>query len=146
MDPFNEISNRIASEYQEYSNNILEDAITVALEKNGYLVPNKETLYKYARGIKKFVFTSKESAEAYFYRGKKILEIHKNTYINDQHYFKITGEISYDFKLFISNLTEEEFTERKQLLELQKSKKRYLTTENFERLLELSNKMYTNNI
>jgi hypothetical protein len=41
-------------------------------------------------------------------------------------------------------LSEVEFTERERLLELQRSKTRWFSQEEFDRLKELSNKMFAN--
>jgi hypothetical protein len=41
-------------------------------------------------------------------------------------------------------LSEAEFTERERLLELQRSRKRWFSQEEFDRLKELSNKMFAN--
>lgn len=45
---------------------------------------------------------------------------------------------------FLGGLTEEEYTERELLLELQKNKKRFLSQEEFNRLRKLSQKMLAN--
>ena len=41
-------------------------------------------------------------------------------------------------------LSEAEFTERERLLELQRSRRRWFSQEEFDRLKELSNKMFAN--
>lgn len=58
----------------------------------------------------------------------------------------LTGDELYK-RVFVANcsgLTEIEYTEREKLLELQRNDQRWFTKEEFDRLKELSNKMFKN--
>jgi hypothetical protein len=61
----------------------------------------------------------------------------------------LTGDELYKRVFVLPNvshcgLTEVEYTERERLLELQRNHQRWLTKEEFDRLKELSNKMFKN--